>query len=277
MAEKVSGYSLIPVFYRATARDGIIYYASSLLTDAGVAHAFSSRVGGVSPPPYHSLNFGSPLDSEAPDTSENISENLRRLQAAIDLDSTTTSLRAVRQVHGKEVIDTDRTAIDATTCGDALVSSVPGILLAIRTADCVPILIATADGKVVAAVHAGWRGIVADVIGATISSVRTRTAVPLVAAIGPCIGHDSFEVGAEVLDTFEARFGRETSLYQRGVSGKGFVDLRAAARLQLLRNGVGSSIDVSDRCTVRDGDEFFSHRRDHGRTGRMIAIIAAKR
>jgi YfiH family protein len=122
-------------------------------------------------------------------------------------------------------------------------------------------------------VHAGWRGTVAGVLPKT---AREMGAVPseIVAAIGPCIGFEAFEVGGEVLDEFACVFGATAPMRRRD-DGKGFVDLRECLRRQLIEVGLSDDqIDTTDRCTYRDQDEFYSHRRDKGITGRMAAIIS---
>jgi hypothetical protein len=144
----------------------------------------------------------------------------------------------------------------------------------VRVADCVPVLLSTTDGRHVAAVHAGWRGVVAQaVIGSLREMVGTNTR-GVVAAIGPAIGYDSFEVGEEVLKEFTKTFGADAPVRAVG-GGKGRVDLRECLRRQLVAAGVPEErIDLTDRCTYRDSDEFFSHRRDKGITGRMAALIS---
>jgi len=135
------------------------------------------------------------------------------------------------------------------------------------------VLIASEDGKVVAAIHAGWRGVIAGVVPRSIEALRCDTR-SLIAAIGPCIGFDAFEVGLEVVEAFEKTFGSAAPV-RRVSYGKGRVDLRRAIQLQLINSGVTSDrIDMTDRCTFRDRDEFFSHRRDAGITGRMAALIS---
>jgi YfiH family protein len=157
------------------------------------------------------------------------------------------------------------------------VSDDPTRSIAVRVADCVPILLATRDGNTVAAVHAGWRGTVAGVLPKTVREMGA-TAAPgeIVAAIGPCISFEAFEVGGDVLDEFARVFGPSAPMRRRD-DGKGFVDLRECLRRQLIGAGLNDDqIDTTDRCTFRDKDEFFSHRRDHGITGRMAAIIAPR-
>jgi YfiH family protein len=148
----------------------------------------------------------------------------------------------------------------------------------VRIADCCPVLLATANARAVAAIHAGWRGAVGGVIAAAVSKLRSIADVQpsnLLAAIGPCIGFDAFEVGPEVLAEFEKVFTTEAPIRHDG-NGKGHVDLPSACKTQLLRAGLKiGNIDTTDRCTYRDADEFFSHRRDRGVTGRMSALIAS--
>jgi YfiH family protein len=161
---------------------------------------------------------------------------------------------------------------------DAIIATSPSHLASVRVADCVPVLLAVEDGSAVAAVHAGWRGVVGGVLPNAILELRKfRPGVSIIAAIGPCIGFDAFEVGPEVLAEFESVFGPNAPLRRRA-DGKGFVDLRQALAIQLRAAGIGPEhIDISDRCTVRDSAEFFSHRRDHGVTGRMTALIGVRK
>jgi YfiH family protein len=144
----------------------------------------------------------------------------------------------------------------------------------VKYADCVPILLATPDGRAVAAVHAGWRGVVAGVVHAAVAHL-TRRADPsqLLAAIGPSISLDNFEVGPEVLTAFERLFGPHAP-NRRHDNGKGHVDLRRSVRLQLLAARLTPDhIDETDRCTHCDAQEFYSHRREGPATGRMAALI----
>jgi hypothetical protein len=131
----------------------------------------------------------------------------------------------------------------------------------------------------VAAIHAGWRGAIANVVGNAakilLELAGNSTADSLLAAIGPCIGEEVFEVGPEVVDAFDAQFGKGV-VTRLLPDGKGRVNLPAALRMQLLEVGVNADrIDMTDRCSFRDRDEFFSHRREKGVTGRMAAVIGA--
>ncbi len=256
--------------------NGVVTYQSPLLNARGVTHGFSTRIGGVSGGPYASLNLGSLAKTTAPDDNTSVAENFRRLRAALG----TQRLKRVEvnQVHGCAVwrpADKPVRPADAP-CADAIVSDRPDAMLTIRTADCVPILLADGTGQRVAAVHAGWRGLVAGVIVQTLRELDRAWGVSssqVVAAIGPCISAAHFEVGEEVAAAFE-RIGL-VEVIDRGAH-KPHIDLVAAARAQLIAAGVPlGEIDVTDRCTWRDADEFFSHRRDQGVTGRMAAVITA--
>jgi polyphenol oxidase len=267
---------LAVVLHRRLGSNGVVYYASAILEAIGVRHAFSTRIGGISPPPFDSLNLGNPNGCAIQDDYDRIWANYALLLSSIGC-PTDPPLR-VHQVHGNEVIEIQAGLDFDTGCkADALVSGDSRRTLSIRTADCVPILLSSDDGRVVAAVHAGWRGIVAEIIPAAIKRLNAITSKPAStyrAAIGPCIGFEAFEVGSEVLAEFEKVFGSEAPVKSLA-GGKGRVDLRAAARLQLLHCGLDErSVDSTDRCTVTHQDEFFSHRRDHGITGRMAAVIA---
>jgi hypothetical protein len=251
---------------------GVTFYRSPLLTRVGVPHAFSTRVGGVSDGPFASLNLGNPSTGDLRDPATNIDENWRRLAGASGIGDR--PIRRVSQVHGCGVIDADARTDLSTTTADAIVTRDSSCAAAVRIADCVPILLSSDDGKAVAAVHAGWRGVVAGVLPATLRHMRRHGASNIIAAIGPCIGFDAFEVGPEVVTTFENLFPSNPPV-NLNENGKGRIDLRDAVRRQLLDAGVTpENIDTTDRCTVRDADEFFSHRRDAGLTGRLAAAIA---
>jgi YfiH family protein len=260
-----------------TGHKGARFYASPKLEAIGVRHAFSTRIGGLSPAPFDSLNLGNPNGCELQDDYDRIWKNYALLTQSIDC-PTDPPLR-VHQVHGAEVACVEPDMEFDTSCKvDALVSQDFQRVISVRTADCVPILLSSGDGTVVSAVHAGWRGIVAGVIAAAITHMKQRCEVSaIVAAIGPSIGPDAFHVGPEVADEFVRIFGQGTVVVKSS-SEKAAVDLPLAARMQLLAAGVPeNNIDTTDRCTVTHRDEFFSHRRDRGVTGRMAALIAANR
>ena len=240
----------------------MVVYRSPKLERLGVAcHGFSTRSGGVSGGPFASLNLGGTGDGPA-----NVEENWRRFLAAIGVNGT--ARHEVEQVHGAAVLPAG-----AAGKADAVVSDDADQPACVRVADCCPILLSFDDGSRVAAVHAGWRGLVAGVIEAAVYALQGRRQ-DVLAAVGPCIGFDAFEVGPEVLAAFADKFGDSAPLRRDGPGGKGHVDLCASAVLALTRAGVRlANIDAAFLCTFENEAEFFSHRRDHGVTGRMAAAI----
>ena len=178
----------------------------------------------------------------------------------------------LKQIHSNRVVDAGSLSPDAIDEGDALIAAHPGKLLCIRTADCIPILIADPRSHAVAAVHAGWRGTVADVAGATILSMRRlfgATLGDLLAAIGPGIGPCCFEVGPEVSAQFRVIFPERDDL---GIHTS--IDLAEANRRKLIGAGLAPENIVSDgRCTRCDRAFFHSWRRDGPAAGRMTAAI----
>ena len=146
---------------------GLVYYASEKLERLGVRHAFSTRIGGISPPPFDSLNLGNPNGCPVQDDYDRIWANYARLTSSIGC-GTEPPLR-VHQVHGREVATVEPSNDFDTDCkADALVSRDCQRVISVRTADCVPVLLCCGDGSIVAAVHAGWRGIVTGVIPAAV-------------------------------------------------------------------------------------------------------------
>lgn len=259
---------------RRISASGVVFYVSPKLERAGVRHAFSTRIGGVSQGVFDSLNLGNPSGCEQQDDVHRIERNYERLYEAIGF--TGDERCRVHQVHGARVVRVRcGERFESGQKADAIVSDDPARIAAVRTADCVPVLVAAGDGAVVAAIHAGWRGVIGGIVPETIKRMREgKAGSDLVAAIGPSIGFDAFEVGPEVLDAFAAAFGPDAPIRRRD-DQKGHVDLRQSIRLQLRGCGIADErIDVSDRCTFRDAQEFFSHRRERGVTGRMAAIIA---
>ena len=262
---------------RERSADGVVWYAGPLLAAAGVPHGFSTRVGGVSGGPFGTMNLGNPNGVAVQDSADNLAENHARLMTATGL------ARRRRhwtwQVHGPAVAVVGAGAFADSCQADALVTAQPGRALSVRTADCCPVLMATADGRAVAAVHAGWRGAVAGVVAAAVAELcRAAGTGPgsVVAAVGPCISIDAFEVGPEVLTAFADRFG-EGTVRRDSPGDKGHADLPEAVRRSLVAAGVSADrIDTTDRCSHRDADEFFSHRRDRGVTGRMAAVIGPR-
>jgi YfiH family protein len=185
----------------------------------------------------------------------------------------------LKQVHGVEVFDADcpeamaPEAADPVPVADAAVTTRPGRVLAIMTADCLPVLLADPSGRVVAAAHAGWRGLAGGVLEASVAAMRARlpASAAIVAWLGPAIGPTAFEVGDEVKQAFCAQDEGAEPAFQPGpLSGKWMADLYQLARRRLEACGVRCFGD--DLCTVSDPERFYSHRRDR-QTGRMVSLI----
>jgi YfiH family protein len=229
-----------------------------------VRAAFSSRIGGVSQPPYDSLNLGAGLG----DVAEAVAENRRRLREALRLPSEPCWLD---QVHGTAVLElTSSEAGEHPPKADASFSKMPGVVCAVRVADCMPVLFASNDGSAVAAAHAGWRGLAGGVLEATIEKLGLAPGC-LSAWMGPSIGPENFEVGDDVRDAFLAVDSRAGAAFVRNARGRWNCDLYALARQRLSAAGVGA-VYGGGWCTFADRQRFFSHRRD-GRCGRMAALV----
>lgn len=256
----------------------VVTYQSPLLKGAGVPHAFTTRIGGLSPAPYNSLNLVSLVNDPDADANTNVAENFRRVRKALGCRQ---HIRVqVNQVHGCEVWHPPAEPVRPVDAprADAIATDKHGQLLMVRVADCVPILLSSRDGRAVSAIHAGWRGVIAGVVKRSAESVIQLSgsdATHVLAAIGPCIGVEQFEVGPEVVEAFESA-GLGLAVVRDGYP-KPHIDLVAAVAEQLRQAGIPSEqIDRTDRCTYTCADEFFSHRRDNGRTGRQAALIALR-
>jgi polyphenol oxidase len=224
--------------------------------------AFSTRLGGVSEAEFASLNLGILTE----DDPARVVVNRTRLCEAVDADPDGATMAWQR--HGGTVtraqprgIITPGTVYDHC---DGLWSDAPGRAMLLLTADCMPIAIARSDGlrPAVEILHAGWRGLLAGIVAAGVRAIGARK---LVAAIGPSIGPCCYEVGEEVAAPFRQAFGED--VMHEGSK----LDLWTAAERALRAAGV-EHVDRFDLCTACDGDRFFSHRREHGRTGRQGVI-----
>jgi YfiH family protein len=232
---------------------------------AGIRHGFSTRLGGVSTGRYASLNVGGKWG----DAPENVAHNRQRLAEAGGFQLA--RLFTAHQVHGARVeviVEGTQPERLLEAQADALVSQVPGVVLGVYTADCVPILLSDGEGRV-AAVHAGWRGTVAGVASAAVEALVSMGAVRerLRAALGPSICAGCFEVGEEVAAEFAPASVR------RG-QPKPHVDLRQANRDVLAQAGV-THLDASPPCTMCEPQRFFSFRRDGGQIGQQLSFIIA--
>jgi YfiH family protein len=225
--------------------------------------AFTLRSGGVSTAPFASLNLGAHVGDQA----AAVAENRRRVRTQLRLPHEPAWME---QVHGTEVLDLDLHGPARGITADAAFTRRAGPVCAVQVADCLPVLLAVSDGSAVAAAHAGWRGLVAGVLEA---SVKSLTAEPrrLLAWLGPGICAAHFEVGDEVRSAFLARDPGAAREFASNDRDRWQCDLAGLARRRLTTLGV-SAIFGGDWCTYADTSRFFSYRRD-GRCGRMAALI----
>jgi len=228
-------------------------------------HGFSTRLGGVSPAPWESLNLGGAVG----DDPSRVEENWRLLEAATGL-----AFARVRQVHGARVVTASAPSAPCDEA-DAVVSRTVGVAACVSIADCVPLLIADPATGAVAAVHAGWRGTVALAAAAAVEALAAQAGArpgDLLAVVGPSIGPCCYEVSEDLAGRFEQAFGRGVVDRSREAPR---VDLQEANVRGLAAAGVDPCrIDRLGRCTACEGRLFFSHRRDAGATGRQAAWIA---
>lgn len=233
---------------------------------SGVGALMTTRTGGCSRGPYASLNLG----TRCGDDPAAVSENRRRL--AQHLPAAPVWLQ---QVHGTEVADADQAQREARVVqADAGVARQPGTVCAVLVADCMPVLFADEAATVVAAAHAGWRGLSGGVLEATVSAMD----IPperLLAWLGPAIGASRYEVGEEVRSAFLARDRAAASAFRATRPGHWLLDLYAAARQRLAACGV-ERVHGGDFCTYTDAARFYSFRRERT-TGRMAALVWLQR
>jgi len=228
---------------------------------AGVAACSSTRNGGISLPPYDSLNLG----AHCGDNLEHVEENRKRLFAAGGLPSKPVWLE---QVHGKDVL-TLTGEVYASKRADASYSNTPGTVCAVMTADCLPVLFCNRAGTEVAAAHAGWRGLCAGVLEETVACFADRPE-NILAWLGPAIGPDAFEVGQDVREAFMAVDAAADSAFIPA-GEKYYADIYTLARQRLAKAGV-TQVFGGDLCTFTQKHDFFSYRRDKT-TGRMASFI----
>jgi YfiH family protein len=265
-------------------RDGVRALVCAPLEQDGFTNAFSTRLGGVSAMPADSLN----LAGFNEDAAENIYENRGRF---LKLFEGIWTLTGCWQIHSADVrvVESEEAARpkpqvlgDDQYC-DALVSNTPKVLVAVKTADCVPILMGDAKTGAFAAVHAGWRGTSASIVHRAIDQLaRHYSTEPenLRAAIGPAANVCCYEVGPEVISQFKDRFPQTDSLFVPTRDGHARIDLQKSNRDQLISAGLSPDrIHIAPLCTMDRPDLFFSYRREkalHGRVGRLMSVIGRR-
>jgi YfiH family protein len=278
-----------------TLRGVRILQVPALLKLPWLAHGFSTRPGGVSDTEGQKvLNLG----AVEWDSRENVEENKRRFQSALGASDLT--LISLHQIHS-DVVRTFDLVLSEQCKGDASVTNRPGLLLGIRTADCAPVLIVDPKKRVVAAIHAGWRGTLQRIVTKAIGQMQMQFGSrpqDLLAAIGPTIGGCCYEVGTEVAAAFTAQFPNAPEFFDELRTGdepnplqwlnmmppghqpppnKVRLDLSKANRSQLLEAGLSpQNIHVSGLCTACHPDLLFSYRKEGPRSGRLLSVIGLR-
>jgi YfiH family protein len=251
----------------------ICYYRFEDLGDDLIQAVFTRR-GGLSPIPWASLNMGGTVGDDPVRVQSN--RRLALEAIGVDLDS----VYDVWQVHGVNVAValSPRLPDEPHLQADVILTDKPGITLMMRFADCVPILLHDPVRKVIGLVHAGWMGTVRGVVLTAVEAMKTNfgtNAANIRAAIGPSIGPDHYQVGQDVTAQVRRVFGADSSQLLGVENGMFYLDLWLANRFELENAGV-RQIEVSGICTACNNSDWFSHRAEHGRTGRFGAFIAMK-
>lgn len=240
---------------------------SKVINAATVVAAQSTRLGGVSEAPFHSMNLGFSVNDEK----EHVIKNRTLFFDALGINNQ--QLVLSKQVHGNKVYVAIAPAI--VEGYDAIVTNKKNVFAAVSIADCTPVLIHDEKNNAVAAIHAGRKGTVAKIVTNTLKTMQENygtKGADCKAYIGACIGYDNFEVGVEVATFFSNQFKRFDAEKQ-----KWFVDLKNTNKQELLDFGLlPENIEVTDYCTVKNDDLFFSHRKENGKAGRMMAVIGIK-
>lgn len=235
-------------------------------------HAFTTlRHGaGESLPPFDHFNLGNRVAADGDDAAT-VERNRIELVERFALPSTPHWLR---QVHGTEVLRFSAPASALTAAdepvADASVTSTPDVVLAILTADCLPVVFTNTTGTKIGAAHAGWRGLADGVLENTVAAMH-EPASDLIAWLGPAAGPQAYEIGEDVFDAFVSRHAEATSAFVATRPGHWRVDLLQLARQRLAALGI-TRVHGGDLCTISDPQSFYSHRRD-ARTGRMATVI----
>lgn len=268
-------YNVCMMRWLATMADEIVknhkatFIRSQLLANHGITAIFSLRHGGISPPPFQQQNFGAGLG----DDERHIKQNMDNFIKAAALPGPP---HQACQVHGVEILQCNGQGRMHHRQADILITTQRDVALAVRTADCLPILLADPIAGIIAAVHAGWRGSAKSIARRAIRAMEQRGADQrrLLAWLGPCIGPCCFAIGTDIAEALQQSIAGAAMRLSYTPSAM-FADLQEINRLQLRDAGISSAhIEISRNCTACDAARFFSFRRDHGVTGRHLAVVA---
>lgn len=254
--------------------DGIRYLTFDSIDSTRVIHSVFTRRGGVSHQPWDSLNFGSTVGDDL----KNVIVNRNRAFGCLDLDYH--SSFDVWQVHSKDVVvaDAPRPAEVKHQKADIILTDRPGVILLMRFADCVPLLFYDPHRNVVAIAHAGWQGTVKGVAKATIEALHDKfhsNPDDLIAAIGPSIGPDHYQIGQDVVDQVITTFGQDSTAVLHNRNNHTVLDLWLANQIQIEQAGI-KHIECAQICTACHQEDWYSHRGQHGKTGRFGVLIGLR-
>lgn len=256
-------------------RGKVSYLQPAWAGEGGCEVGFTTRNGGVSRPPYNSLNLG----FNSGDLRPQVEGNRSTLARAFDLPPH--FLLTMKQVHGTDILVVDQSNPDLshflTIECDAVITDQPGILAGVLIADCYPVLLFDPRKRAAAAVHVGWRGAAAGIIGKTVRAMAARFSCrsqDLLAAIGPGIGAHRYEVDRPVRDAFRQGTGHWEEIARETELGRWQLDLRQSCLLQLADAGLlPGQVEAAEECTCCHKELFFSYRRDGGKTGRQLGFV----
>lgn len=252
-----------------TQHNGLRYFQFETLK---TRHAIFTRRGGVSPEPWGSLNVGGTVG----DNLERVRKN-RNLSLQV-LGRSPESVFEVWQVHSADAVcaSAPRPESESLRQADIILTDKHDVTLFMRFADCVPILFHDPRKGVIGVAHAGWMGTLRDVVSSTVNTMKTQynsNPADIIAALGPSIGPDHYEIGADVILQVMQKFGDDSEQVLKSNNGKIHFDLWKTNEILLERAGVGK-IETAEICTACHTDDWFSHRAEKGRTGRFGALIS---
>jgi polyphenol oxidase len=252
-------------------KDGLQYYQFELFQDYPIKHGIFTRLGGVSEAPFDALNIGGNLG----DLDANIIENKKKIFAALDIPFSTQF--DVWQVHGVNVVvpDQPRKPLGEYQQADAIVTDKSNFTLVMRFADCVPILLYDPVKNIAGSVHAGWQGTVKNTVSYAVRKMGDVFGVKpenILAGIGPSIGPDHYEVGDNVIKAVKAQYANDSQKMIELFNEKPHFNLWEANYHNLIGCGV-KQIEIAEICTACNTNEWYSHRKENGKTGRFASVI----